>query len=293
MKYFAVSFESVIYLYSMWSMKVLNVFNGHNARIKNLKWSLDDKKLYSCGMDGKLNIWNIVSGRNEHLFQADDQRFNSIACSDEKIQRIMTIGKEGNLFIMSFGIVLGNIIDTQITLNVGRLLKKVEWISSMNILIACNYILDFELSLATESDSLLLIEFDAKFQEFKIINEVSVGNSCISFFTVSADERYIFLTTEDGYLWTFDILGNLQDGRKERAHYFSDELLIKRADMGQYDKTVTVLKSKIEAMTFEHENAKVVKDEQQGFRLNDMSCKFVVEIDNLKGVIHSQLYFNK
>jgi hypothetical protein len=129
-----------------------------------------------------------------------------------------------------------------------------------------------------------LIEFDAKFLECKIVNEISVGNSTILYFAMSADDHYIFLTTEDGYLWSFDVLGNLLDGRKERTHYFSDELLIKREDMGQYDNAVVQLKSKIESMTLEHENAKLAKDEQQGFRLNDMSCKFLVEIDNLKGV---------
>ena len=32
---------------------------GHTARIKNIKWSRDDRYIVSCGLDGQVNCWRI------------------------------------------------------------------------------------------------------------------------------------------------------------------------------------------------------------------------------------------
>jgi WD40 repeat protein len=121
----------------MWTMKVVSVFKGHTHRIKSVKWSLDDKKLYTCGLDGKLNIWNITTGKSEHVFQVSDQKFTSVACTDEKIQRVLTLTVEGGLYVMTYGVQQGIVVDSQVCMHIGKILKKIEWISSMNLLVAC------------------------------------------------------------------------------------------------------------------------------------------------------------
>jgi hypothetical protein len=138
---------------------------------------------------------------------------------------------------------------------------------------------------ATLESSIVIIEFDEKYESGTVISEFSLGNSPISSFTVCADERFIIVTTEDGFMWTIEFSEEVLSHKKERGHFFSDEILIKRADISAYDQMTVSLKAKIEGMNEEHSNLKVAKDDQHDFRINDLTSKFMVEINDLTKVL--------
>jgi hypothetical protein len=104
---------------------------------------------------------------------------------------------------------------------------------------------------------------------------------------MSTDNRLIFAAAEDGSIWTYTVADSLysQSRAKERNYFFSDEMLMKKNDVGSYAKVVGELKTRIEALNLDHERQKENRDEQHDFKILDITNKYNFEINGLKEVI--------
>ena len=140
---------------------------------------------------------------------------------------------------------------------------------------------------ATEDSAILLTQFSEDFKSFEIIGEIRTHNAAITNICLSPDNRKIYVTAEDGSIWTYTVSEGLynQSRAKERSYFYSDEMLMKKKDVGSYSKVVNELKMKIEGLNLEHERQKENRDEQYEFKILDITNKYNFEINGLKEVL--------
>lgn len=50
----------MIQIYSTWTFACIANLKGHNGKVKSLKWSNDDSKLVSAGVDGAVYVWSLL-----------------------------------------------------------------------------------------------------------------------------------------------------------------------------------------------------------------------------------------
>ncbi len=93
------AFENLIYIYSTWSLDHVATLRGHDGRVRSLCWSPNDRKLYSCGYDGKVVFWNALKEEIIHRFSIKDEKFVSLCNTDEKTDRVFAVSKSGTLWV--------------------------------------------------------------------------------------------------------------------------------------------------------------------------------------------------
>jgi WD40 repeat protein len=104
-QYFALVTDHGVTIYNTWTTRVFCQFKGLESNIKTLRWSPNDLKLVTCGTEGLVIVWNLVSRRKETLvsppagilikdvFFTHDARAVLMACSDMSLKQM----QDGNL----------------------------------------------------------------------------------------------------------------------------------------------------------------------------------------------------
>ncbi|CAF4729438.1 unnamed protein product, partial [Rotaria magnacalcarata] len=57
---FAAVHGNVIQIYSTVTFDNVTNLKGHNGKVRQLIWSPDDTRLFSCGMDGAVYEWEVA-----------------------------------------------------------------------------------------------------------------------------------------------------------------------------------------------------------------------------------------
>jgi len=52
-----------VQLYSTTSFENVSNLKGHNGKVKGLVWSVDDMRIATCGVDGAVYEWEVLTGR--------------------------------------------------------------------------------------------------------------------------------------------------------------------------------------------------------------------------------------
>lgn len=63
---FAAVHGNVIQIYSTVTFENVTNLKGHNGKVRQLIWSPDDTRLFSCGMDGAVYEWEVSTSKRLH-----------------------------------------------------------------------------------------------------------------------------------------------------------------------------------------------------------------------------------
>ncbi|CAF3187836.1 unnamed protein product, partial [Rotaria sp. Silwood2] len=63
---FAAVHGNVIQIYSTVTFENITNLKGHNGKVRQLVWSPDDTRLFSCGMDGAVYEWEVATSKRLH-----------------------------------------------------------------------------------------------------------------------------------------------------------------------------------------------------------------------------------
>ena len=70
--YMAAIYGNVVQIYSTTTFENVSNLKGHNGKVKGVVWSLDDIRLVTCGVDGAVYEWEVLTGRraNENVLKS-------------------------------------------------------------------------------------------------------------------------------------------------------------------------------------------------------------------------------
>jgi WD40 repeat protein len=84
--------KTTIYLWDVNTKELIRTFSGHDLRINSIAFSPDGKTLASSSNDGNVQLWNVTSGENLHIFTGASTN-NACFTSDGK--SLLSGGKDG------------------------------------------------------------------------------------------------------------------------------------------------------------------------------------------------------
>ena len=59
----AAVYGNVVQIYSTTTFENVSNLKGHNGKVKSLVWCSDDTRVVTCGIDGALYEWELLTGR--------------------------------------------------------------------------------------------------------------------------------------------------------------------------------------------------------------------------------------
>jgi len=59
----AAVYGNVVQIYSTTTFENVSNLKGHNGKVKSVVWSSDDTRVVTCGIDGAVYEWEVLTGR--------------------------------------------------------------------------------------------------------------------------------------------------------------------------------------------------------------------------------------
>ncbi|GAA6099387.1 cilia- and flagella-associated protein 57-like isoform X2 [Tachysurus ichikawai] len=258
---FAAVNQNVITIYNIRTQKKMDL-NGHHKKVQSVKWSENDTRLVSCGMDGNVFVWDVLVGnvviRNEKTCSYADMAFSptngSIHCVDRS--HIWEISNEGVLCEMaSDGAANTAIAVTRSgrTVFVGTAAGTVK-------------VLDYSL----EKENMKWKEHQAH-------------SGPITKMAVTPGDQYLLTASKDGSLFIWSIMD--EDGQTIETVSevdYTEEVLCTKKFVDEKEDTINELKFHIEWMEKEQEITMNMMDVNCNEEINGIKQSYQKQIQALK-----------
>ncbi|TSL47563.1 Cilia- and flagella-associated protein 57 [Bagarius yarrelli] len=233
---------------------------SHCTEVQSLKWSEDDVHLVSCGMDGIVYVWNILTRKYEiknelkccyadatfatnieTVLAVDNNNIREI--TQERIEREMV--SEGPM-------------NTAITMT--------RWGETVFV--------------GTSAGTLKVFDYPFSNEITWIEHQAHCGP--VNKVAVTPGDQYLVTASADGCLLIWTIIN--QDGRTVEMVQeidYTEEILCTKAYLEEKDETIIELKSQIEWLEVEHEVKINKKDKDCNKKIDDFSQNYLQQIKAL------------
>ncbi|KAJ3397356.1 Cilia- and flagella-associated protein 57 [Lobulomyces angularis] len=281
-QYFAAVFGSTIVVHSTWTFQQVFNLKGHTGKVKSIYWSSDDRRLLSCGLDGKICNWNMRTGKKEWEHEDSKFLYSSISCTpDSKL--IYVVGSDGVIRELNNDGALLRDLPIKTCINNVLIARSGRYFfasGNQGVIRALKYPFVPE---STASNA--VVPTGAVINALEQSLEIQCHSSNITRLRLSYDESHMFSVSEDGCLWIYKVLEKQAEKKAEKDLKFSDEILVTRSDLKQTFKVMSELKKTVEELKKENENILIQKDQQFIEKLSEVSEKFNNEIDSLQQIV--------
>lgn len=267
-QYFAAVNANTVQLYSTWSFENLGNLKGHNSKVRAIQWAADDFRIITAGADGAIYDWSLkdMSGYNGQGIKRESESvvktcaYTSV-CVTSDSKTIYACGTDKTIKEIVGGQLIREIPSDQV-------LSTIVLSSSGEIMVV-----------GTMAGNIRVMKFPfTDLQDIGSFVEHSAHSSPISRMRISHDDQYLFTTCEDGTLFTF----NIESNKRERDIAYADEILVTKSDMEEKNALMVELKTQVEELKMENEYQLRLKDISFTEKINEMTAKFVGEINSLK-----------
>ncbi|KAI9355918.1 WD repeat domain 65-like protein [Zopfochytrium polystomum] len=269
-QYFASVYGSAIGIHSTWTFETIGHLKGHSGKVRSIAWSADDSRIVSCGLDGNIFDWNVKTLKRETEVGFPGTLFSSVGYGgDGKV--VYAVGSDGTI---------KEIAD-------GKLIREFSNKTGYsNLRISRSGKLMFA---ATNKGAVRMFRLPLPADGSQSdVSEASCHASGITRLRTSFDETYVFSCSEDGCVWVYRALDRDPRGsRREKEWIFSDEILVTKSDLKDTHRLMTELKQKVDALKTDNESHLRLKDLTYAEKLNDLTEKYLLEIDSLKHLTSS------
>ncbi|KAJ3210969.1 Cilia- and flagella-associated protein 57 [Clydaea vesicula] len=242
-QYFAAVFGSTIVVHSTWTFQQVFNLKGHTGKVKSIYWSSDDRRLLSCGLDGKICNWNMRTGKKEWEHEDSKFLYSSISCTpDSKL--IYVVGSDGVIRELNNDGALLRDLPIKTCINNVLIARSGRYFfasGNQGVIRALKYPFVPE---STASNA--VVPTGAVINALEQSLEIQCHSSNITRLRLSYDESHMFSVSEDGCLWIYKVLEKQAEKKAEKDLKFSDEILVTRSDLKQTFKVMSELKKTVE-----------------------------------------------
>ncbi|XP_034157779.2 cilia- and flagella-associated protein 57-like [Pangasianodon hypophthalmus] len=260
---FAAVNKNVIHIYNIRTGEKLDL-NGHRKKVQTVKWSNDDRRLVSCGIDGAVYVWNTLTGdyenRNETKCSYTDVTFSPNTGSVLAVDHFNL--KEIHNERIRWEMASDGVTYTAISMTR----------SGQTVFIG------------TAAGTVRVIEYP--FGKETTWTEHLAHSGPITKMVVTPGDQYLLTASEDGTLLIWTITG--QEGRTMemvKEIDYAEEVLCTKAYLDEKDQTIHELKSHIKGLKVEHEYKLNVKDMDCNKKMNNITQNYLQQIEALKDQI--------
>lgn len=259
---FAAVHGNVIQLYSSSTFENIGNLKGHNGKVRCIRWSTDDSKLVSCGMDGAIYEWNMFTFKREGESVLKSCSYTGISISPDN-RTIYAVGSDKSIKEICDGQILRDVPSN------GCVLTQVALSRSGRMLFA-----------GTSSGTLRSFKFPltspGEWQE----HQAHAG--AITKMKISYDDQYLVSVSEDACLFVHKISDKEGRGKRDRDVPYAEEILITRSDLEEKNSIMTELKTRVEELKMENEYQLRLKDMNYNEKIKELTEKFIQEMESLK-----------
>nr|XP_021188780.2 cilia- and flagella-associated protein 57 isoform X2 [Helicoverpa armigera] len=260
---FAAVNGQVIQVFS--SVSFQNVFNlkGHNGRITSLSWSAKDLTMISCGTEGAVYEWSMVSGQRVGEVILKTNQFN--ACAVNSIGKtVYGVGSDGE--IKEIG---ANTIRRNLSL-IGAPLDTVVLSRS-----------DLMLFISGGPGGITSIQLPLL--DKAIFNEFHMHNKRVTGIALSYDDQTLVSVAEDASICLWRLTN--ADGRAialDKDFAYSKEILISKRDLQEKINNINLLSTRMSELETEHTYQLRQAEATQAEKLKEVHEGYCAAIEELK-----------
>ncbi|XP_058487898.1 cilia- and flagella-associated protein 57 [Solea solea] len=260
---FAAVNGNIIHIYSVTSFENILTLKGHNGKIRGVKWSLDDRRLVSCGMDGAVYEWNTQTGKRESESVLKSCGYTGVAFSSD-CATILAVGTD---------LTLKEIQDCQVLREVPG-----DEIAQSAVAVSHSGRVIFT---GTSSGTIRAIKYPLPIQKDWIMYQAHCGP--VSKMEITSDDQFLLTASDDGCLLIWKIIDKEGRGLKSnRQIIHTEEILVTKSDLEEKTQNMLELKMHLEEMQMENEYQLRLKDMSYNERLKEISDKFTQQIESLQ-----------
>ncbi|XP_028262443.1 cilia- and flagella-associated protein 57 [Parambassis ranga] len=260
---FAAVNGNIICIYSAISFENILNLKGHNGKVRGIKWSLDDSRLVSCGMDGAVYEWNTQTGKRESECVLKDCSYTDVAFS-LNCKTILAVGSD---------LTLKEIQDCQV-------LREVSPDETAHTTLAVSHS-GRVIFTGTTSGIIKAIKYPLPIQNEWIKYQGHCGP--ITKMVITYDEQFLLTVSEDGCLLLWRIID--KEGKElkcNRMIIHTDEILVTKSELDEKNQNMLELKMRLEELQMENEYQLRLKDMNYKEKIKELSDKSFQEIKSLK-----------
>ncbi|CAF3648658.1 unnamed protein product, partial [Adineta steineri] len=255
---------NVIQIYSTVTFENITNLKGHNGKVRQLVWSPDDARLFSCGMDGAVYEWEVSTSKRLHeavlkacgytgLGLTPDSKTVYAVGTDRKIKEIF----EAQQIVREVSITPDDVQPTAIALShTGK---------SLLVGTSKGTVRSYSFPISKPDD----------YTEY--IGHVGMVNRL----RVTYQDEYAVTIGDDGIviLWTLQEVGI---AKKEKETIYAEEILITKTDLEEKNALIRELKQRVSELREENDYQLKLKEMNYAERIRDLTDKFMQEMENLK-----------
>ncbi|XP_032633576.1 cilia- and flagella-associated protein 57 isoform X2 [Chelonoidis abingdonii] len=260
---FAAVNGNVIHIYSTTSFENVNNLKGHNGKVRSVIWSADDNKLISCGTDGAVYEWSLLTGKRESECVLKSCSYSGVAISpDAKI--IFAVGSDQTLKEISDSSILREVPTFDVTYTaivVSHSGRMVFTGTSVGTIRSMKYPLPVH----------------------KEFNEYQAHAGPVTKMSITCDDQFLLTVSEDGCLLIWKVYDKEGRGlKREKEVGYAEEVLITKTDMEEKTQVMLELKTRVEELKMENEYQLRLKDMNYNEKMKELTEKFIQEMESLK-----------
>ncbi|XP_069559333.1 cilia- and flagella-associated protein 57 [Brachyistius frenatus] len=260
---FAAVNGNVIHIYALTSFEITLNLKGHNGKVSGVKWSLDDTRLVSCGMDGAVYEWNTQTGKRESESVLKACSYTDVSFSSD-CKTILAVGTD---------LTLKEIQDCQV-------LREVPADATAHTALAVSHSGRVVFT-GTSSGAIRAVKYPLPLQKDWITYQAHCGP--VTKMVITYDEQLLLTVSEDGCLLMWKIIDKEGRGLKSsRQIVHTEEILVTKSDLEEKTQNMLELKMRLEELQMENEYRLSLKDMSYNEKLKELSDKFTQQIESLQ-----------
>uniref|UniRef100_A0A668W0X1 EML-like second beta-propeller domain-containing protein n=1 Tax=Oreochromis aureus TaxID=47969 RepID=A0A668W0X1_OREAU len=260
---FAAVNGNIIQIYSVTSFDNILNLKGHNGKVCQIEWSLDDSRVVSCGVDGAVYEWNTQSGKRESESVLKSCSYTGVAFSSD-CKTILAVGTD---------LTLKEIQDCQV-------LREVPADETAHTALAVSHSGRVVFT-GTSSGTVRAIKYPLPIQKEWITYQAHSGP--VTKMVITYDDQFLLTVSEDGCLLIWKIIDKEGRGLKSNKHIVhTEEILITKSDLEEKTQHMLEMKMRLEELQMENEYQLRLKDMNYNEKLRELSDNFVQQIGTLK-----------
>ncbi|XP_058248965.1 cilia- and flagella-associated protein 57-like [Hemibagrus wyckioides] len=257
---FAAIIGKMIHVYDIRTQKKLDL-SGHHQQVQSLKWSDDDRRLVSCGMDGTVFVWDVLTGnaviRNETASCFADVAFSPNTGSVLAVGRshLQEISDEGVLYEMASD---------------GGEYTAVSMTRSGRTVF-----------IGTSAGTVRVIDYP--FDKEKTWKEYQAHSGPITKMVVTPGDQYLLTASKDGCLFVWSIIDqNGQTIEKVKELDYTGVVLCEKEFLDKQDEMINKLTLHLERLEVEQEIAMTMMEIDFSEKMHTVLLPFQEKITSLK-----------
>ncbi|XP_072239030.1 cilia- and flagella-associated protein 57 [Leuresthes tenuis] len=260
---FAAVNGNIIHIYSVTSFENVLNLKGHNGKVRAIEWSLDDRRLVSCGMDGAVYEWNTQSGKRESESVLKSCGYTDVAFSAD-YKTVLAVGTDLTLKELQHCEVLREVPADQVAYTALAVSHSGRVVFT-----------------GTSSGTIRAIKYPLPIQKEWITQQAHCGP--ITKMVITYDDQFLLTMSEERCLLISKIIDKEGRGLKSnRQIVHTEEILVTKADLEEKAQNMLELKMRLEELQMENEYQLRLKDMSYNEKLKELSEKFTQEVESLK-----------